>query len=146
MHRLRLHRRTDRQRVAKHLDGGGGTDFLVGGLGNDIYVVDNAGDSVVEAGGQGIDEVRASVSYTLAAGADVETLRTTNDNGTAAINLTGNAAGNQIIGNNGDNSSTAAAAATSWSAAAATTSTSSTTPTTRSPRTAARASTRCAPA
>ena len=30
-------------------------------------------------------------------------MRTTNDNGTAAINLTGSNIANQIIGNNGDN-------------------------------------------
>jgi serralysin len=89
--------------VANILDGGGGVDLLAGGLGNDTYVVDSAGDIVFESAGQGIDEVRTSVSYVLANGADVETLRTTNDNGTAGINLTGNAAGNQIIGNNGDN-------------------------------------------
>jgi Ca2+-binding RTX toxin-like protein len=76
---------------------------LRGGLGSDIYVVQNAGDTIVEFGGQGNDEVRTSVSYTLTAGADVEIFRTTDDNGTAAINLTGNTSGNNIIGNNGDN-------------------------------------------
>ena len=88
---------------ANTLDGGAGSDFLFGGLGNDIYVVDNVADSVGELGGNGIDEVRTSVSYTLTAGADVETLRTTNDNGFTAIHLTGNSAGNQIVGNNGAN-------------------------------------------
>ena len=71
--------------------------------GSDIYVVQNAGDTIVESAGQGNDEVRAGVSYTLTAGADVETLRTTDDNGTAAIDLTGNTSGNNLIGNNGDN-------------------------------------------
>jgi Ca2+-binding RTX toxin-like protein len=71
--------------------------------GNDIYVVDNAGDTVVESAGQGADEVRASVSFTLTAGADVEALRTTDDDGVAAINLTGNASGNLVRGNNGAN-------------------------------------------
>ena len=61
------------------------------------------GDIVRETGGQGNDTVRASVTYTLTVGSDVETLRTTNDNGTAAINLTGNANGNVVIGNNGNN-------------------------------------------
>jgi Ca2+-binding RTX toxin-like protein len=76
---------------------------LRGGLGSDTYVVQNSGDVIVESGGQGVDEVRSSVSYTLTAGADVETLRTTDDNGTTAINLTGNASGNHVIGNNGSN-------------------------------------------
>jgi Ca2+-binding RTX toxin-like protein len=71
--------------------------------GSDIYVVQNAGDTIVELGGQGTDEVRAAVSYTLTAGADVETLRTTDDTGTAAINLTGNGANNHVIGNNAGN-------------------------------------------
>jgi Ca2+-binding RTX toxin-like protein len=88
---------------ANTLDGAGGVDFLLGGFGNDLYIVDNPGDGVGELAGRGSDEVRTSVSYTLAAGADVEILRTTNDNGTAEIDLTGNAANNQIIGNNGDN-------------------------------------------
>ena len=44
-----------------------------------------------------------SVSYTLADGVLVETLATTNETGTAAINLTGNGINNAIIGNNGSN-------------------------------------------
>jgi Ca2+-binding RTX toxin-like protein len=49
------------------LDGQGGADSLVGGAGNDLYFVDNAGDTIVEAENAGIDEVRSAVqSYTLA--------------------------------------------------------------------------------
>jgi trimeric autotransporter adhesin len=76
---------------------------LRGGFGNDTYTVQNAGDTIVEFASQGTDEVRAGVSYTLTTGADVETLRTTNDAGTAAINLTGNGANNHVIGNNAGN-------------------------------------------
>jgi Ca2+-binding RTX toxin-like protein len=85
------------------LDGAGGADTLVGQLGNDTYIVDNANDRITESGGQGSDRVQTSVSYTLTAGADVEFLETTNAAGTAAINLTGNASGNVVIGNNGSN-------------------------------------------
>jgi len=85
------------------LDGGAGLDTMAGGLDDDIYYVDHAYDVVNESAGQGIDEVRTSVSYTLTAGADVETLRTTNDNGTGFIQLIGNGSGNHIIGNNGAN-------------------------------------------
>jgi trimeric autotransporter adhesin len=96
----------------ENVRGTGFNDMLIGneavnelrGLGgSDTYVVQNAGDTIIESGGQGNDEVRASVSYTLTAGADVETLRTTDDAGTTAINLTGNANNNVVIGNNGDN-------------------------------------------
>jgi Ca2+-binding RTX toxin-like protein len=85
------------------LDGGAGMDTLLGQTGNDTYYVDNAGDSVGENGGEGVDVVRTSVSWVLTAGADVETLRTTNDTGTASINLTGNSSGNVVRGNNGNN-------------------------------------------
>jgi Ca2+-binding RTX toxin-like protein len=77
---------------------------LRGFTGNDIYVVQNAGDTIIELANQGADEVRTSVSYTLAASnADIETFRTTDDAGTAAINLTGNGIANLIVGNAGNN-------------------------------------------
>ena len=79
---------------ADFLDGGGSGYFLLGGLGNDIYVVNSTLDSAGELGGNGVDEVRTSVSYVLTPGADIETLRTTDDNGLASISLIGNAAGN----------------------------------------------------
>jgi Ca2+-binding RTX toxin-like protein len=79
------------------LDGGAGADALVGGLGNDLYFVDNAGDVVTEAAGEGIDTVSSSVSYTLTA--NVENLTLT---GTAARG-TGNALNNVIIGNAANN-------------------------------------------
>ena len=86
-----------------YLDGGAGSDDMFGGIGNDTYVVDNAGDDVFESVGQGNDVVRASVSWTMTAGASIETLETTNAAGTAAISFTGNANANHLIGNNGGN-------------------------------------------
>jgi Ca2+-binding RTX toxin-like protein len=88
---------------ANVITGGGGADHLFGRNGNDTYVVDDTADSITEAGGQGIDTVQTSGSYVLTAGADVETLETTDDNGVGAIDLTGNANGNIVRGNNGTN-------------------------------------------
>jgi Ca2+-binding RTX toxin-like protein len=80
------------------LDGKGGADTLSGGLGEDTYVVDNAGDIVIENAGEGIDLVRASVSVTL--GANIENVTLT---GSGAINATGNALDNVLTGNSGIN-------------------------------------------
>ncbi|MFD1300763.1 calcium-binding protein [Methylobacterium marchantiae] len=66
-------------------------------------VVSEAGDTVFELAGQGTDTVRAAVSYVLAAGQSIETLRTTIDAGTAAIDLAGNDLANKIVGNGGIN-------------------------------------------
>ncbi|KQN04727.1 hypothetical protein ASE85_06940 [Sphingobium sp. Leaf26] len=59
-----------------YLDGGTGVDTMTGGFGNDTYVVDNAGDIVVEQGGQGYDVVVTSIDYML--GANVEGLKLLN--------------------------------------------------------------------
>ena len=75
------------------LDGGTGADTLYGGVGNDAYVVDNVGDVVVENANEGTDIITSSVTLTL--GANVENLSLA---GTAAINGTGNALNNMIVG------------------------------------------------
>ena len=64
---------------------------MAGGLGNDIYIVDNIGDRAIESGGAGIDLVRASVTFTL--GSNLENLTLT---GAAAIAGTGNTLANVI--------------------------------------------------
>jgi Ca2+-binding RTX toxin-like protein len=86
------------------LDGAVGADTLRGFFGNDSYMIDNAGDLIVEGVEQGSDRLFAAVSYTLNAGAEVELMSTTVHTGTAAINLTGNELANIIHGNDGANS------------------------------------------
>lgn len=80
------------------LAGGGGRDTLVGGKGDDTYLVDTAGESVVETLSGGIDTVLASISYVLPD--QVENLTLT---GTADLNGTGNALDNVLRGNSGNN-------------------------------------------
>ncbi|KQT48569.1 hypothetical protein ASG47_09540 [Devosia sp. Leaf420] len=80
------------------LDGGAGADQLIGGSGNDIYIVDNGGDVVVEDANNGLDLVRSSATYSLAANLENLTLI-----GTASINGTGNSLNNVLIGNSGAN-------------------------------------------
>ena len=68
------------------------------------YLVNNAATLVLEgAGGLGQDSVLASVSYALSAGSEIEVLRTANDRGKTAINLTGNEFDQLLIGNAGTN-------------------------------------------
>ena len=63
------------------LNGGAGIDQMFGLGGNDTYYVDNAADVVGELVGGGTDQVLTSVTYTLAGGQEIETLKTTNDAG-----------------------------------------------------------------
>jgi Ca2+-binding RTX toxin-like protein len=92
------------------LDGGIGNDTMTGGRGSDTYIVDSAGDTVIEFFGSvidgetgdvidgGNDTVLASVSFTL--GQFVENLTLT---GLGAINGTGNELNNTLIGNRANN-------------------------------------------
>ncbi|MGO7675293.1 beta strand repeat-containing protein, partial [Rhizobium ruizarguesonis] len=71
---------------------------LIGGAGNDTYIVDNAGDLVTEAAEVGIDTVRTTLAaYTL--GANVESLLYT---GSGSFTGTGNALVNTITGGAGN--------------------------------------------
>ena len=86
------------------LTGGLGNDVNFGGVGDDIYVVQGSSDIVTEYIGEGTDTVRSEGSFVLTAGSEVELIETTNAAGTGAINLTGNALAQSIIGNAGGNS------------------------------------------
>lgn len=73
-------------------------------LAGNSYAVTSPTTLVIEGvGGLGVDTVKASVSYALAAGSEIEVLRTNSDAGRTAINLTGNEFGQKLIGNNGAN-------------------------------------------
>jgi Ca2+-binding RTX toxin-like protein len=82
------------------LDGGsGGTDALIGGTGDDTYIVNSTTVTVTEGAGAGTDTVLSSVTINTLA-ANVENLTLT---GTANINGTGNNLNNVLIGNSGNN-------------------------------------------
>jgi Ca2+-binding RTX toxin-like protein len=74
-------------------------DRLLGETGNDVYIVNWTGDTLVENPNGGIDTVRSSASYALVA--NVENLILTE---TYSVNGTGNYLNNQITGNSGNNS------------------------------------------
>src|SRR5262249_49811140 len=84
------------------LDGSLGADTLVGGAGNDLYIVANAFAGWKKTG-TGIDTVKSSVSFDLGGSTvsgDVENLTLT---GPAPINGIGNELGNVLIGNAASN-------------------------------------------
>lgn len=81
-----------------YLDGGSGIDKMTGGKGDDTYIVDTVGDTAVESSNSGTDLVISAVSFTL--GNNVENLVLTGSN---ALNGTGNALANLLIGNDGNN-------------------------------------------
>jgi Ca2+-binding RTX toxin-like protein len=85
------------------LDGGAGADTMQGGTGDDTYYLDEAGDVIVELAGEGRDIVYTSMSYALAADAEVEVLSFLDRASTAALSLSGNDVANLIYGNGGDN-------------------------------------------
>ncbi|QIG96265.1 MULTISPECIES: beta strand repeat-containing protein [unclassified Bradyrhizobium] len=82
------------------LDGIGGADSLVGGLGNDIYILDNALDVITENPGEGIDTavVTGAFNYTLAANVDNLAISTS-----ANVSGTGNGLANFMTGGSGNN-------------------------------------------
>ncbi|TFU05774.1 hypothetical protein EUV02_01735 [Polymorphobacter arshaanensis] len=102
------------------LDGKTGADSMYGGAGDDIYIVDNAGDKVFEvvAGidSGGFDTVKTALaSWTMAAGVEVltytgsaaftgtgNTLNNTISGGAAIDTLNGLAGDDKLIGNAGD--------------------------------------------
>ena len=85
---------------ANILDGGGGIDTIIGGDGDDTYIVDSTTDVIIEGANGGNDTVVSSITFSLAAIANVENLTLT---GTENINGTGNSLSNVLTGNSGAN-------------------------------------------
>lgn len=88
------------------LDGGKNVDTLIGGLGDDRYLVRAPGDNVVEAAGEGTDTILAFRAYALDAHVEnlyLQTLRNAAGDGVAGVNGIGNDLSNTIVGNPFDN-------------------------------------------
>lgn len=85
------------------LNGGTGADTMDGGLGDDTYVVDSAGDVIVDAGG--VDHVLSQVDFTLGAGIEKLTITGLGATGTGtagADDLAGAAGGQALVGLEGN--------------------------------------------
>lgn len=83
------------------LNGGTGADYMEGGADDDTYVVDNVGDTVVEAAAGGTDLVQVTLTsgiYTL--GAEVENGQVM---GSSAASIVGNTMDNYLTGSGGAN-------------------------------------------
>ncbi|WP_243375599.1 cadherin domain-containing protein, partial [Microvirga solisilvae] len=94
---------------ANELNGGAGADTLEGGLGDDVYVLDNIGDVVTEAAGDGTGSDTVVIAANFGGGtyrvgdyANVENLRVLD--GAGKVDLLGNALANKLTGNSADNS------------------------------------------
>jgi Ca2+-binding RTX toxin-like protein len=83
-----------------YLNGSLGADTMIGGTGNDTFIIDNAGDLITESSAllTEIDTAQSSVTYALVA--NVEKLFLI---GGGAINGTGNALNNTLVGNGASN-------------------------------------------
>ncbi|MFO0005913.1 MAG: calcium-binding protein, partial [bacterium] len=85
--------------LENELNGGAGADVMIGGAGSDFYIVDDAGDVVMEHHHGGVDVVLSSISYILSD--NVEKLILAANAGD--LNGAGNAQNNTLIGNEGRN-------------------------------------------
>ena len=81
------------------LNGGANIDTMSGGAGDDIYVVDVAGDITTELDGQGTDLIQTALNtFSLASRAFIENLTYTGNGNFTGV---GNDLGNTIVGGNG---------------------------------------------
>ena len=78
--------------------GGGSSDTFTGGMGNDVFVIQNTTDSVGENFGEGDDLIMTSVDFDMPENVERLTMTGSDDIGT-----NGNDLANHINGNTGDN-------------------------------------------
>jgi len=83
---------------ADTLTGDSNANVMTGGAGNDTYVVDRAGDMVIENAGEGTDTVLSTAHYALPTNVENLTLL-----GAADLQGYGNSAANTVTGNAGSN-------------------------------------------
>jgi|GEM_PF-1734927 len=85
------------------LDGGLGNDKLTGGVGDDTYIVNAAGDVIVEAAGEGADHVQVAFTTagTYVLSDNIETAAITSS--AQGVNITGNFQANLLTGSAGNN-------------------------------------------
>lgn len=86
-----------------YLIGGSGADYMIGGTGDDVYYVDQQGDTVQEQAGEGFDQVYTSSDYMLATGSSIELLGALDPASTTPLVLIGNDEAQIIAGNAGNN-------------------------------------------
>jgi Ca2+-binding RTX toxin-like protein len=71
---------------------------MLGGAGNDVYIVDDAGDAVIENTSEGNDAVFSTAHLVLSANVEILVLQ-----GSADLQGYGNADANMLYGNAGSN-------------------------------------------
>lgn len=84
------------------LRGGEGADFMYGGSGSDTIYVDDAGDQVFEAVGEGNETVWTTVSWALTPGQQIETVSVVFGALPSGAVLTGNEFNNRLVGGFGN--------------------------------------------
>jgi Ca2+-binding RTX toxin-like protein len=78
------------------ITGNSAADTLIGGTGNDTYIITNTSTVITENVGEGTDAVQASANYSLASASNVENLTLT---GSSVLSATGTSGDNVITGN-----------------------------------------------
>jgi Ca2+-binding RTX toxin-like protein len=86
--------------AANALDGTDGVDTLIGGFGDDIYVIDSNTDTIQELANQGIDTIQSFITYSIANRITIENLTLA---GNSTIDGTGNTGNNFLTGNQANN-------------------------------------------